>query len=112
MGCELCGNSNRKSAVTRGQQLSDEVKAVPDEAALEDLFGDMKYKIVSDTREYDLPIGDVPICLLDNSLLTKENLESIDKMCHEVVDERIKYSIDNEVFEHDHTGDDEYVFVK
>ncbi|MDD7515126.1 hypothetical protein [Ruminococcus flavefaciens] len=101
--------ANIKSADNKKIVL--EVKAVPDEAALEDLFGDMKYKIVSDTREYDLPIGDVPICLLDNSLLTKENLESIDKMCHEVVDERIKYSIDNEVFEHDHTGDDEYEIV-
>ena len=66
----------------------------------------MKYKIVSDTREYDLSLGDVPICLLDNSLLTKENLESIDKMCREEVDERIKYLI-----EHDHTGDDEYDII-
>lgn len=87
------------------------ITADPDEEAMEELFVDMKYRIKSDIREYKLSMDEVPICLLDNSLLTNENLESIDKMCREVVDRRIQCWIDNEIFEHDHTGDDEYELV-
>ena len=92
--------ANVKSA--DNQKIVIEIMAEPNEEALEKLFGDMKYRIVSDKREYDLSINDVPICLLDNSLITNENLESIDKICREVIDERI---------DRDNTGDDEYDLV-
>lgn len=102
-GAKIISADNKKVVV--------EVKATPNEEALEELFGDMKFKIVTDTKEYDLSLEDVPVCLLDNSILTNESLESIDKLCREVVDERIKYLIDTEIIEHDHTGDDEYDLV-
>ncbi|MCR5599427.1 MAG: hypothetical protein K6G33_01595 [Ruminococcus sp.] len=88
-----------------------EVTANPDEAAFEELFGDMEYKINGETREYEISVEEAPVCLLDNSLLTNENLESIDKLCREVVDQRIQYLIDTEIIEHDHTGDDDYELV-
>lgn len=92
--------ANVKSADNK--KIVIEIKAEPNEEALERLFGDMKYRIVSDKREYDLSVNDVPICLLDNSLITNDNLESIDKICREVIDGRI---------DHDNTGDDEYDLV-
>lgn len=93
------------------KKMKVEVEAVPNEEALEELFGGMKYKIKEDTKEYELAIDSVPACLIDNSVLTNEILESIDKLCRETVDERIKYLIDTEIIAHDHTGDDDYEIV-
>ncbi len=102
---------NAKIVSADNDKIVVEVNANPDEAAFEELFGEMKYKIERKTREYEIPVDEAPVCLIDNSLLTNENLESIDKLCREVVDQRVQYLIDTEIIEHDHTGDDVYELI-